>query len=148
MAKKYVTLSKLSTFLDNLKNTFAQMSHKHTISDLTDYTPITVDTALSPTSNNPVANSTLDAEFEAVSQAMNVLEQAIDGKASSTHDHNDKYYQKSEVDSALSGKSDATHDHNDSYYTKLEIDAFELITVEDIDTICGSDIASAANLTF
>lgn len=35
-----------------------------------------------------------------------------------------------------------------SYYTKNEIDNYELITVDDIDAICGSDITSAANLTF
>lgn len=34
--KKYVSLSKLSTFLDNLKNTFASLSHSHTLSDITD----------------------------------------------------------------------------------------------------------------
>lgn len=74
-SKKYVSLTRLSNFLDNLSNKFAALSHKHTISELTDYT---IDTALSPTSNNPVANSALDAEFEAISTAMGALEQAID----------------------------------------------------------------------
>lgn len=32
---KYVTLSKLSTFLDNLKNKFSAVDHKHEISDVT-----------------------------------------------------------------------------------------------------------------
>lgn len=119
--KKYISLSKLQTFLENLNNKFAALSHGHTTADLTDYA---VDSALSSTSTNPVANSILDAEFEAVSQAMGVLEQAIDSKA------------------------DSTHDHNDIYYTKTEIDSYEFITVNDIDTICGSDIASASDLTF
>lgn len=35
-----------------------------------------------------------------------------------------------------------------SYYTKNQIDDYELITVDDIDTICGGDIASATDLTF
>ena len=34
--KKYVSLSKLSTFLDNLKNTFASLGHSHNLSDITD----------------------------------------------------------------------------------------------------------------
>lgn len=84
MAKKYVSLSKLSTFLDNLKNTFAALSHTHKLSDLTDYV---VDSALSSTSTNPVQNAVLDAEFEAISGAMNALDLAIDGKADSSHTH-------------------------------------------------------------
>lgn len=32
--KKYVSLSKLSTFLDNLKNIFATAEHEHSISDI------------------------------------------------------------------------------------------------------------------
>lgn len=75
MANKYVTPRRLSTFLDNLKNTFALLGHKHTTSDITDYK---VDSALSSTSSNPVANRVLDAEFDAVSQAMGALETSID----------------------------------------------------------------------
>lgn len=82
--KKYVSLSKLSTFLDNLKNTFASSSHKHTILDITDYK---VDTSLSSTSTNPVQNKVLDAEFDAISTAMNALESVVDGKASTSHGH-------------------------------------------------------------
>ena len=80
MAKKYVSLSKLSTFLDNLKTTFASFSHQHTISDITDYTSITVDDALSDTSVNPVQNQVINAEFDAISEAYTVLEAAIDDK--------------------------------------------------------------------
>lgn len=72
--KKYVSLSKLSTFLDNLKDTFSALSHKHTITDITDYT---VDNALSSSSTNPVQNKILDAEFDAIASAMNTLEQGI-----------------------------------------------------------------------
>lgn len=75
--KKYVSLSKLSVFLGNLKNTFAALSHKHTMSDISDYA---VDNALSPTSTNPVQNKVIDAEFEAISEAMAVFEAAIDDK--------------------------------------------------------------------
>jgi N-acetylglucosamine kinase-like BadF-type ATPase len=76
--KKYISLNRLSNFLDNLKNTFATLSHKHTTADITDYA---VDTELSSTSNNPVANSVLNEEFEAISTAMNALELATDGKS-------------------------------------------------------------------
>lgn len=82
--KKYVSLSKLSTFLDNLKESFAALSHKHTLSDITDYE---VDTELSSTSTNPVANNALNSEFDAVADAMSALETAIDGKSDSSHTH-------------------------------------------------------------
>ena len=84
--KKYVSLSKLQTFLDNLSNKFASLTHAHTMSDITDYT---VDTELSSVSTNPVQNKTIDAEFEAVSTAMGALESAIDGKADEVHTHDD-----------------------------------------------------------
>ena len=99
--KKYVSLSKLSSFLDNLRNTFAAKTHKHTVSDLTDYTPITIDTALSSTSNNPVANSVLNEEFDAIATSMNILDAAIDDKADAEHTHDDRYYTETEVDTAI-----------------------------------------------
>lgn len=73
--KKYVSLDKLSVFLRCLRNTFANITHKHTISDITDYT---VDSELSSTSTNPVQNKAIDAEFDAISEAMGALELSID----------------------------------------------------------------------
>lgn len=84
MAKKYVSLSKLSTFLDNLKNTFAAIGHKHTLSDVSDYK---VDTELSSTSTSPVQNKVINAEFDAISDAMGALELAVDGKSDKEHNH-------------------------------------------------------------
>lgn len=85
--KKYVSLSKLSTFLDNLSNKFAALSHKHTMSDITDLSNINieVDTELSSASTNPVANSTLNAEFDAIGQAFVVLEDAVDNHSHSEY---------------------------------------------------------------
>lgn len=37
---------------------------------------------------------------------------------------------------------------DDNYYTKEEIDAMELITVADIDEICGSSIVAASEVTY
>jgi hypothetical protein len=100
--KKYVSLSKLSAFLENLKNTFSPKTHTHTLKDLTDYT---IDSSLSSTSSNPVQNKVLDAEFEAISEAMNVLETTIDSKSNSSHTHNDIYYTKTQINNALAQKS-------------------------------------------
>lgn len=121
--KKYVSLSKLSTFLDNLYDKFTAIGHKHTLDDITNYE---VDSQLSSTSTNPVQNKVIDTEFDAIADAMNALESAVDGKA------------------------EASHDHNDKYYTKTEIDNLQLITVNDIDTICGTtiEVASDSGVTF
>lgn len=100
--KKYISLSKLSTFLDNLKTTFASLTHSHTINDISDYE---IDTELSSTSTNPVQNKVLDAEFEAIATAMNALESSLDTKSDTTHNHNDIYYTKTEADESLSQKS-------------------------------------------
>ena len=76
--KKYVSLSKLSDFLENLKAVFAYKTHTHSMSDISDYT---VDSELSSTSTNPVQNKVIDAEFEAISQALNVYDLALNDKA-------------------------------------------------------------------
>ena len=76
--KNYVSLNRLSDFLDNLKNKFAAISHRHTLADVTDYT---VDDAFSDTSVNPVQNKVINDEFDAVAKAMSALEQVIDGKS-------------------------------------------------------------------
>ena len=49
---------------------------------------------------------------------------------------------------ALAHKADAEHNHNDVYYTKADIDGLELITVADIDTICGATIYAASEVDF
>lgn len=120
--KKYVSLSKLSTFLDNLYEKFASIGHKHTLSDITNYA---VDSQLSSTSTNPVQNKILDAEFEAISVAMNALEDAIDGKSNASHDHDGIYYTEAEIDTKLASKSDTTHKHDGVYDTKGAADAVQ-----------------------
>lgn len=105
--KQYVSLARLSDFLDNIKAKYSQIGHKHTISDLTDYK---LDTSLSSTSNNPIANSAVDAEFEAVSQAMGALDLALDGKSDTTHKHDDLYDKKG----AAKEVSDTLKEHTDN----------------------------------
>ena len=105
--KKYVSLSKLSTFLDNLKSTFASLGHSHSLSDITDYK---VDSQLSPTSTNPVQNKVLDAEFDTIGKSFSAIESALDDKVDTSDMSN--------------------------YYTKTDIDSLEIITIQDIDAIC------------
>ena len=118
--KKYAGESTLSALANKIKELFvsktdfnsslsnkADKSHTHSISDTTNLQS-TLDGKV-PTSRT-INNKPLTA---------NITLSASDvGAASSTHDHNDKYYQKSEVDSALSNKSDKTHNHDSAYAAK------------------------------
>lgn len=81
---KYVSPSRLSLFLENLKNIFSPLVHKHTISEISDYA---IDDALSATSSNPVQNKVLDTEFQAISDALTVYDAALDDKADIKHTH-------------------------------------------------------------
>lgn len=78
----------------------------------------------------------LDAELEA-------LQSSINEKADSEHTHDDLYYTEAEVDEAIANaiaeaQLNGGNVDLSNYYTKEEIDNLELITVEDIDTICGA----------
>lgn len=165
--KKYISLNRLSNFLDNLKNTFAAISHKHKISDLTDYK---VDSQLSSTSTNPVQNKVLDAEFEAIGTAFDALELAIDGKADESHTHtidnvtnlqsslNAKVPTSRTVNGkALSanislsasdvGAAPSSHNHDDRYYTEDEIDEKFEDYVPTARTVNGKALSSNITLS-
>ena len=129
--KKYVSPSKLSIFLDNLKNIFAPLSHKHTTSDITDYV---VDSSLSSTSTNPIQNKVINAEFDAVSEAMGALEAAIDEKLDT-----------STASSTYETKEDATTKLNEAKsYTDIEIDKLS-DTVAFIDSTDNESVSDANN---
>ena len=118
-SKKYVSLSRLGEFLDNIKTKFAVLGHKHTISDITDYV---VDAELSETSTNPVQNKVVNEEFEAIGQAFEAFDLALNNMAGKNHNHDDLYYTQLEVDNKLAAKSDTTHNHDSSYEKKGNID--------------------------
>lgn len=179
----------------------AEISHKHTMSDITDYTAPTVDSALSSTSTNPVQNKVLNDEFNAISNAMGALEVAIDNKAESGHSHNayELEYNTSDdgtssfitlgdviesLKSDINYKAPSNHSHNisdmDDYDSVIggiygdiggmwstfdskadvnhthsvsdidDIDDLVLITVADIDNICGTNVLvqSAEEVSF
>lgn len=89
--KKYASLESLQIFKENSDILYATQESVDNLSanvanklEASDYV---VDNALSPTSTNPVQNKVLDAEFEAMSVAMNVLKQSVDEKANASHIH-------------------------------------------------------------
>ena len=44
------------------------------------------------------------------------------GGGSGPHNHDERYYTESEMDTKLAGKADASHTHDDRYYTETETD--------------------------
>ena len=50
-----------------------------------------------------------------------VLKGLVDGKAASSHTHDDRYYTESEMNTKLNGKANASHTHDDRYYTESEM---------------------------
>lgn len=58
-------------------------------------------------------NLTSDATDQSLSAAQGkVLKGLVDGKAASSHTHDDRYYTESEIDTKLSGKANSSHTHN------------------------------------
>lgn len=57
---------------------------------------------------------------------------------------------KEYVDNAVDSKADTDHNHDEKYYLKTEIDNMEFITTDDIDSICGTtiQIATASEVKF
>jgi hypothetical protein len=152
MAKKVFTDESLSTFVeetrayvDSAVSTKANSSHTHTISNVTnlqttlDGKQVTITGGASTiTSSNLTANRALMSNGSgkvAVSAVTSTELGYLDGVTSN-------------VQTQLDGKvgSDALS----NYYTKTEIDNLELITVDDIDVICGATIqvATASEVTF
>ena len=150
--KKYVSLSKLSTFLDNLKsvfaskiefdeikNTKADTNHLHDISDIADLQP-TIDEMNDNISQKSqvqmiVSDNTEDTNITEVLSTLKIhkltQEQYDEAVINGTLDNNALYLTpEEEIDLSgyatvgqLSGKADIDHNHNDVYYTETEVDA-------------------------
>ena len=49
------------------------------------------------------------------------LTSGLNAKANTGHNHDDRYYTESEINTKLSGKSDTGHNHDTRYYTETEV---------------------------
>ena len=72
---KFLDLLGLTEFLINLKETFSQIGHKHTVSDLSDYM---VDESFSATSTNPIQNKTVNNALLTIANDIDDVEELID----------------------------------------------------------------------
>lgn len=85
--------------------------------------------------------------------AIGALETVAAGKADKEHNHDDKYYTESEIDSKLEAKANAasvptktSQLTNDSGYITEE--TITAISTAEIDEICGASIVAASEVTF
>lgn len=120
---EFLDESGLQSVINKFVALFAKITHTHELSEISDYT---VDSSLSSTSTNPVQNKVLNAEFDAIGEAMGALEQAFDSKSDLGHTHT---YE------SIEGLEDVIDEIADSKFYVVTFDR-------------GSDNKYHANLTF
>ena len=148
--RKYVSLNKLSVFLDNLKSVFANITHTHTKSEITD---LVIDTELSSTSENLVQNKVVglalesiveqtNAEFDSINDKIDSIEiPSLDGYA--TEEYVENLYKKLNSNTVLgfyciedvtivtNGISKVYPANSNVEVTFVEDDVFEIIPTSD-----------------
>ena len=72
---------------------------------------------------NDVGLSNVDNTSDLNKPISTATQKALNDKANSNHNHDDRYYTEPEVDDKLSSKSDTNHTHDDRYYTESEINS-------------------------
>lgn len=122
MAKKILDLSVLSSFLDNLKETFSLLTHRHNVSDIDDYV---VDDAFSATSENPIQNKTVNNALLTIASDLDTIDANIsklnDEKANASDiptktselTNDSGFITNSAVSASISTHNVATDSHND-----------------------------------
>lgn len=104
---------------DELDTTFSKTTHTHP-----------VDSSLSGTSTNPVQNKAVKTALDGKANTshthntgdVNGLSSLLSDKADVNHNHDNRYYTESEIDTKLNAKSNTSHTHDDRYYTETEVD--------------------------
>lgn len=102
---------------DNILSTVAKTG---SFNDLTDKpNGFTVDSSLSTTSTNPVQND--------------VLTNALDNKAETEHNHDNRYYTESEINTKLDDKANSTHSHT---WTSQSISSYGTLRINPDIRLC------------
>ena len=86
------------------------------------FTPLNEQVTTLPTTNIYTAMNTVDSSLSSTSAKPvqnKVITNALNGKANSTHIHDDRYYTETEMDSKLNGKANSSHSHSINDVTGL-----------------------------
>lgn len=124
--KKYVSLNKLSLFLDNLKNIFSLKTHGHTLSEIED---LFIDSEVTA-SNNLVKNSAVNSAIKSVrsdlgkdiEEAINYADTKIADLVSSAPETLDTL---GELAAAFQDNKEVVDVLNDAIATKADVDYVE-----------------------
>ena len=149
-AAQGVAIKSLIDALDTAIDGKADSTHNHSASNITSGT-MSVDRLPSGTTsakgivqltNSTSSTSTTTAATPSSVKSAYDLANTAKTNAATAQTRADNAY------TLASGKADASALNN--YYTKTEIDGLQLISISDIDTICGSSIqvATASEVTF
>ena len=140
MAKKVFTDESLATFVDEIKtytdsavSTKANSSHTH---DDRYYTESEIDSKVA-TLNTDISTKANSSHTHTIANVTS-LQSTLDAKVPTSRTVNGKALS---ANITLSASDVGT-------YTKAEIDALELITIDDIDTICGGSIVAASEVQY
>ena len=124
--KKYVNLSALSTFLDNLKNIFSPTTHTHTQSDIVD---LTIDSTVGNSPNlvkNSAVNSALIATKEELSKDIQAAKDYTDTEiASLVNSAPETLDTLGELATAFQDNKEVVDVLNDAITTKADVDYVE-----------------------
>lgn len=120
----------------NDKITFAVADGSTSAKGIVQLTNSTSSTSTTTAATPSSVKSAYDRASTAITNASTAQTKAdsayslAEGKANSSHTHDDRYYTESEVDSkistlntAIGGKAASSHTHDDRYYTESEIDS-------------------------
>ena len=126
--KKYVSLSKLSTFLDNLKDKFANSTHTHVKSDIKD---LFIDNEVSASSNlvrNSAVNSALNAAKKELSNDIQAVKNYTDTEiANLVNSAPETLDTLGELATAFQENKEVVDVLNDAIATKASIDYVEAL---------------------
>lgn len=150
ITKANIGLSNVDNTKDTNKpvSTAQQTAIDNALSESKDYTDEKVALLLNNSSAAVDSIMELATAMEENEEVVDALEQAIGNKADKTHSHamSDITGLQAKIDSLEGNKVDNSTLSN--YYTKTQIDELELITVSDIDAICGTTIQMASEVMF
>ena len=111
----------------------ANASHTHTLSQITDVTATAAEvnkldgvTATTAELNILDGVTATAEELNFVDGVTSAIQTQLNGKAASSHTHDDRYYTETEVTALLAGKANASHTHTLSQITDVTATAAEV----------------------
>ncbi len=140
LLKGYSTTSHRHDDLYQPKGNYAPSSHNHTsghITAMTGYVKATTASAITPSDSMNVAIGKLEKALDS--------KQASGSYAPSSHNHNDLYYGKGEIDSKLRGYSPTSHNHDDRYAAKNHIHNDLYYTKSEVNNSLAGKLDKTAN---